>query len=115
MTNADKYFKEGANIGIFVTQLVKRISHFDSCKYYSGDMAQEIALFLNEQLTPTLTEDERVILRNIKNVGFNDKIGRWKEDGKLYLKGTAEMKAFAINTMYAHLFQFIKERRRILY
>ena len=62
---------------------------------------------------PHLTEDERVILRNIDQSNFKT-IGRNKFS--LYL-GYAheEEKDCFINYLYHSLFQFIKERRRILY
>lgn len=65
-----------------------------------------------------LTEDERVILRNIKNEEYNGIIGREDNEtyqvGKLYLRNKySGAKAFAFSTLYNHLFQFIKERRRI--
>lgn len=67
-----------------------------------------------------LTEDERVLLRNIKNEEYNGIIGREDDKtyqvGKLYLKNKySGAKAFAFSTLYNHLFQFIKERRRIFY
>lgn len=107
MTNADKFLKDGVSAREFIEALEK----------YGAD-TNEIKTFLIEQATPTLTEDERVILRNIKNEEYKNTIGREDDTtyqkGKLYLRSKySEAKAFAISTLYNHLFQFIKERRRI--
>ena len=55
---------------------------------------------------PTLTEDERVILRNIM---FFTKIG--KDRTSIYV-ATKENSIYRLG-VFNHLFQFIKERRRI--
>ena len=55
---------------------------------------------------PTLTEDERVILRNIM---FLTKIG--KDRTSIYV-ATKENSIYRLG-VFNHLFQFIKERRRI--
>lgn len=49
MTNADKYLKEPHDIGKFVQKLVKEISHFDGCRYYSNDMETAILTFFSEE------------------------------------------------------------------
>ena len=113
MTKAGKYLKDNANGGEFVKELVKRISRFDGCKYYSEEMEHEIVLFLEEQVKPTLTDDERVILRNIDIKTVTKGYGKIKrnEYGDIVL--VAYGRANFTLPIYNHLFQFIKERRRI--
>ena len=113
MTNAEKYLKDGVDIKEFAIKLTKQISKWDELSYYSEGMENDIVAFLEEQTKPSLTEDERVILRNIDQNNFKT-IGRNKFS--LYL-GYAheEEKDCFINYLYHSLFKFIKERRRILY
>lgn len=67
--------------------------------------------FMLEETKPTLTEDERVILRNInKNFRY---ISRDDSDLFISIKRHNEEEEFFY--AFNHLFQFIKERRRILY
>lgn len=94
MTNAEKYLKDGVK-----EQLIKELS------IYGGELDE----FFEEQVKPKLTEDERVILRNIKNDDYGKYIGRGGSlSFKLYLRGNDESRAYAIGTLYNHLFQFIK-------
>ena len=108
MTNAEKYLKDNVSVEEFAEKLTKKISRWDELSYYSEGIEKDIIEYLNEEAKPTLTEDERVILRNI------DKkftvIG--KDESVLYFgkeKGSVDNFIF----VYNHLFQFIKERRRI--
>ncbi len=100
MTNADKYLtvstKEFTN-AIINTQ---------------GDIGGLYSLekWLDTEAKPTLTEDERVILRNIDTRNIKA-IGR--DDSSLYVRESTEYANYFMNYMYGHLFQFIKERRRI--
>lgn len=107
MTNAEKYLKDGET-GNFVQAF--------SCWYYGITRELEnadkmLVQFLKEQARPTLTEDERVILRNL-NEQIWEKIGRDKY-GTLSLKTRTKDDENFFNGCYGHLFQFIKERRRI--
>ena len=72
-------------------------------------------LYYEEKRFFELTEDERVILRNIRNADYGNYIGRGDSlrentpiNYNLYLRGNDESKAYAIGTIYNHLFQFIK-------
>ena len=109
MTNGEKYLKDGET-GNFVQAF--------SCWYYGITRELEnadkmLVQFLKEQAKPTLTEDERVILRNIKK--FNV-IGR-DAAGFVYvsIEKSPTYKSERTYLPFADLFQFIKERRRILY
>ena len=113
MTNEEKYLKDGVK-----EQLIKELS------IYGGELDE----FFEEQAKLTLTEDERVILRNIKipdcSKVYSLKITR-ACDNDLWLK--VEGKSNKIKRLgifidingsipisqYSHLFQFIKERRKI--
>jgi len=106
MTNAEKYLKDGVNIDELTFK-------FDDWHFKNSDVigyGEALFRFLQAEVQPTLTEDERVILRNIKN---NKAIGR-DEDNCLYFGSKGDGRFF-INSTFGHLFQFIKERRRILY
>ena len=49
MTNAERYLKQPHDIGRFVQELTKKISYFDSCKYYSEEMETAILTFFSEE------------------------------------------------------------------
>ena len=102
MTNAEKYLK------VSVNEFFKAIinSQIDIGGFYS------LQKWLLNEAKPTLTEDERVILNHI-NVYEFDKIAR-ANNGDLYLH-YREDKDTEDFWWCNHLFQFIKERRRILY
>ena len=78
MTNADKYLKEGVTATIFVNAFENSISK----KGYYFENA-DLLKFLGEPIKPTLTEDERVILRNIDTNTY-EVIGR-DTDFDLYI------------------------------
>ena len=111
MTNAEKYLKDG----IDEEEFIKELHLFWWANQY--DVCDGIRKFLNAEAkkkTPTLTEDERVILRNI-NTNNYDKVGR-KISGALYLGIVNEIgidSTFEDFFQDSDLFQFIKERRRI--
>ena len=104
MTNADKYLKEEITKED-IEQLAKNIDTFYQNNI--GLLPIAIQQFFNEIQKPTLTEDERVILRNIDS-HYYTQIFR---NECLFLRGkhTSDL----VFTQYDHLFQFIKERRRI--
>ena len=69
--------------------------------------------FFKEQVQPTLTEDERVILRNIDK-DYITKIGK-DEIGNIYFYWVNCKQKVPQPWLKNNLFQFIKERRRIFY
>lgn len=106
MTNAEKFLKDGVDLEEFSKSIMT---------WYFGNYAKanDYARIKNwaEHKIETLTEDERVILRNIDKKYTH--IGR--RDGtpslELYIKSKNDFKHCWC--FYNHLFQFIKERRRI--
>ena len=107
MTNAEKYLKDGVNGIRPLLDKCREIGAIDSGREYRIDQ------MLREQVKPTLTEDERVILRNI-NADFIDTISRNSfEELILHYAGTDN--EVELHYLKDGLFQFIKERRRILY
>lgn len=104
MTNKDKYLKDEADI----KQLAKEIDNFVDKDL---DMKYFIPKFFEQEVKPTLTEDERVILKNLnKKYKY---IGRMKGEigEQFYVKDEEGFKhCFCL---YNHLFKFTKERRRI--
>ena len=106
MTNADKYN---------LTREQARELCYEIARFCNGTVqAGMIMDFFYCPLQPTLTEDERVILRNlpkkfkfINRNAFNEI--QLRENSKFEELDYSE----AIDELYNHLFQFIKERRRI--
>ncbi|MBO7695807.1 MAG: hypothetical protein J6T10_24515 [Methanobrevibacter sp.] len=114
MTNADKYLRDGVS----VEELAKAIYNY----YYNDDrkLVESINHFFNAPVQPTLTEDEKVILRNIGKIyKYIFRVA----NNELYLCTIKGMRYYDEDDReighdflcYSHLFQFIKERRRILY
>ena len=112
MTKKEKYLKDGIDINKFAYELTAKISRWDDLSYYSKGIEEDILEFFNERAKPTLTEDERVILRNIDKENYFY-IGRDTVLDSLYLLNDSNEK-IGID-MFDNLFQFIKERRRIFY
>ena len=111
MTNAEKFLKDDVSVLEFRNKLTEFF--WDNLGLYEGNEEQIYTIignFLDIIEQPTLTEDERVILNHINIYEF-DKIGRAK-NGDLYLH-YREDKDTEDFWWCNHLFQFIKERRRI--
>lgn len=106
MTNKDKYLKEGVSVEEFVENMFscEHIEVYGGIKYINrGSMSY----WLEKECKPTLTEDERVILKNIEKEYTH--IGRGDETYRivLYIKSKDDFKHCWC--FYNHLFQFIKE------
>ena len=106
MTNTEKYLKNGVNI----QELADAFIAF-SREQENKSVNACICNFFKMETNPTLTENERIILRNIGE--------RWKflardNLNRLYVR-TGHKKDCETICPFDHLFQFIKERRRILY
>ena len=112
MINADKYLKDGVEN---IESLIKDFFHFVGCIEDSNRYNNIYQFFLSE-VKPTLSEDEKVILRNIEcfkeSYSTMDKIHRTK-DGDLYITKFWIDFGEEARLPYKHLFQFIKPRRRI--
>ena len=116
MTNAEKYLNKGASARELREKLANWI--FSELGYYEGTedaIDTVIGDFFDTIEKPTLTEDERVILRNIDLKEWQ-LIGR--KDEELYLayiygESKSTERDYIIDSMYGKLFQFIEERRRI--
>ena len=108
MTNAEMFLKEEQ----FMFDISKGIAEaicYDDMEYSKEITEKEIRNWFTSNIKPTLTEDERVILRNIdKNFKY---ISRQYEDLRISYKPVGEEGELFYE--FNHLFQFIKERRRI--
>ena len=109
MTNTDKWLKDNVNVEELVKELCfkfyeKRVANYAQDKI---TIQEVLTNYFNEEATPTLTEDERVILKNIDK-HFYTKIYR---NECLFLRG--EHTSDLVFTQYDHLFQFIQERRGV--
>lgn len=101
MTNAEKYLKEGTDTKKFAEMI--DTAYVKADKY--ADVYESTINWLNKQVQPTLAEDERIILRNMKLY-----VGR-RMNGELFFTFENRKEPF----IKGELFQFIKERRRIFY
>lgn len=108
MTNSEKYLKDGVDV-----EFVDEFEKF--CAKQTGNQASSVRLiqFLSRAVTPTLKEDERVILRNLryeKGAYEYTKIGRTELDSE----GRCDLILIDSDNEsvwwgeYGHLFQFIK-------
>lgn len=110
MTNAEKYLKDGVS--------VEEVANEFECfclalkeNYNVMTYKQEMEQFLNCEIKSTLSEDERVILRNIAYDSEYKYI--YRSLGMLYLSENEKLTCVDRLPGMHHLFQFIKERRRI--
>ena len=111
MTNGEKYLRDGVSVEEFIQNLTNHINKTQKSTY------EKIKEFL-EKPAQILTEDERVILKNIKGqpkyisrqeghgLMAYDSAKRVGKTGWRYDNGRAMYS-------FSHLFQFIQERRRI--
>ena len=106
MTNAEVYIGDEDLIDQFIDEFNEFACKQDWDLEYH-DLKHRLEEFFKQERTPTLTEDERVILRNIDS-HYYTKIFR---NECLFLHG--EHTSDLVFTQYDHLFQFIKERGRI--
>lgn len=104
MTNAEKYLKDGANIEEFIQEIEEELDLF------GGQF--NVERWLRTSPTPTLNEDERVILRNLDAfyIGRKNGIGLY---ARFATCDNQEDWKHPLNCLNDDLFQFIKERRRI--
>ena len=94
----------------FCTRKECKYQYTDLC---AGEKCSECLIeHIDKIAKPTLAEDERVILRNIDKAFY--KIGRAKTNKGLYLVYTCQDEHQWFTAFNDNLFQFIKERRRIL-
>lgn len=112
MTNAKKYLKDGVSVYELASELYEFTNDIEEKHKYLKGMMQD---FFNTSIPPTLTEDERVILRNIdkryKYLYRNNK-GQLRITDFSY-KEQPEKCGWDIFWGFDHLFQFVLERRRI--
>ena len=108
MTNAKKYLKDTTDVGELWD---KFIEYYYANKQRLPEVEDSLKEFMRAEATPTLTEDEKVILRNIQLYTGQTITIRRAGDSHLYISGGCGLIDFG---QYNHLFQFIKERRRIL-
>lgn len=108
MTNAEKYLKDKNYTKDFVSD------YMIYCVRKKQDSVnlESLSLFFREEAKPTLTEDERVVLKNIDKKFI--KIGRDASNTIYFIFDEfTGMKAKYYANIFDNIFQFIKERRRI--
>ena len=112
MTNAEKFLKDNASVEEFADKFITFCMQPTRTKTTS--YMEDIKDFLQEKATTTLTEDERVILSSTDSSGGKGNLCRDSRKKDLYIKKYKNGMVWIIDfAMYNHLFQFIKERRRI--
>lgn len=102
MTNAEYYLKEEAD----TTQLADELYHtFNDIENKFPYVKGMIMDFFNFKRQPTLTEDERAILRYVDNRYTHIE----RNDGLFLIDYETEHLPIQLSfEMYSHLFQFIK-------
>lgn len=111
MTNSEKYLKDGVSVDEFIKDMFssQHPEEIDRVLYLNRGT---IDYWLKSNIKPTLTEDEKVILRNIETDNFGI-IGKTNFN-ELYLANYTETRDIFIKDIFIKdLFQFIKPRRRI--
>jgi len=115
LTNSEKYLKDGVDVEELYNDLKLYNEKIKSVtNYYTRDLSLKfLKEFLKQPVKPTLTEDEKVILRNIEFKDYNY-IGR-NTSGDLYVHyGKNDSFNGTWFIMFKKsLFKFIQPRRRI--
>lgn len=102
MTNAEVYIGDEDLIDQFIGEFNEFACKQD-CELGYHYLKEMLVKFFKQERTPTLTADERVILRKL-----NKEATVTRYDNKLYFHCEG-------NLFEDDVFSFIKERRRILY
>ena len=105
MNNKDKFLKEGVS----VEEICKAYKKWLNGKYGGISASLYFEEFIREEAKPTLTEDERVILKHI-SIDFKYIC---RNGGFLYFNCVKGQKCYLGSPFGYNTFQFIKERRRI--
>lgn len=95
MTNREKYLKKDVDPSNLIEACIE---YYYKHKEEEGDFGESFVKYMNEPATQKLTEDEKVILRNLHE---EYKRIRRNEMGNLYI-------GVDYFGMYDNLFQFIK-------
>ena len=116
MTNGDKYLKDGVDVEEIVSAYrswyIEDKMMLELERKILVEKENELRKFLNKEVKPMLTEDEKVILSHI-NTDIYAKIGRYK-NGEIIFRNVND--SYIVLTPYfkfENMFQFIKPRRRI--
>lgn len=108
LTNKDKYLKDGVD----VYEIANGINEAYLDSYDEEDLVDCVARWFNTTAKPTLTEDEKVILKSIKDDNWAI-IGK-TDFNELYLSNYCKnCDVFVKEIFKKGLFQFIQPRRRI--
>ena len=97
MTNADKYLKDGVDVEELATE-INELMLF--CQNYAQPFRACLVEFFNKPLKPTLTEDEKVILRNALESGADAIL---RNDKGIYFHTKPGIKG-----IFGNRFQFIQ-------
>jgi len=114
MTKAEKFLKDGVSVEDFINamprgEITAWISDQGTCISMEG-----LKEWLNTPTKPTLSEDEKVILKSIKDDNWAI-IGK-TDFNELYLANYCKnCDVFVKEIFKKDLFQFIQPRRRIQY
>lgn len=118
MTKREKYFKDDITPNEAYDLLFEFVGYISLLKVDSQDERiktyDKVMEFLNQPLKPTLTEDEKVILRNAHspNGTIAYYVGRDKDTKNLFMRTKYDLYQYDWGC-FDTLFQFIKPRRRI--
>jgi hypothetical protein len=103
MTNAEKFLKDGVDVKQFAEMI--DTAYVKADKY--ADVCESTINWLKQPAKPTLTEDEKAILRNIDTKMWNTIL---RENGEITFayKLSKGYRSLGRCEWFSHLFQFIK-------
>lgn len=120
MTNAEKFLKDNASIEELCCDFIKFCNNRKRILTEENELENlneggKLGIFLQQNIKPTLTKDERVILSNTSKEYkyiYRDEMGKLA----LYISShkMGATRVYHSFQPFENLFQFIKERRRIL-
>ena len=117
MTNAEMFLKE-EQFMFDISKGIAEVICYDDMEHSKEITEKEIRNWFTSNIKPTLTEDERIILKNMQNSRYGyTHIARSQADSEgksdLYIFNDNDKVVCDNILCFDHLFQFIKERRKI--
>lgn len=107
MTNAEKFLKDGVDKEKFCYELARHLNAtVGNDEARTKEFMAIVDYFLNCLCVPSLTKDERAILKGV-NKKYYTVIGRDK-DNDLYFGDNTRYGDKFVESIFGHLFQFIK-------
>lgn len=112
MTNAEKYLKNGVDSNDLWSAFERFYLGDDGMSIRFNTYKDAFCAFMNHRIKPTLTEDEKVILKNINKLYTHIRRDN-EEELRIYCYTSKTSTSGHSMSEFNHLFQFIQPRRRI--